>query len=609
MPQTSIEHADLRQSPFDDNALCTRKFFASGLLIIVAALLPALVLITLVLPGAQSLAHEDYWQILPKLFDAQGRFIGFSHWPITTNEHPVILPALLYAANSAIAGGSNRSLVCLSWLIALSEVLVLCALVPASLRSSRSFVLIVLIISAFVFSPAAAGNWTMGYAGIHLGLGNLIAFLTFSFFARSYFQRSRSALAATLLFGWAGTFTNTPALFVWLACAAVVLFTPSLPRRFILIPFSFALAIPFNLILCQANYPSLQNLLPFALREKFTFMLATLGSPFSGNIFAATIFGCLGVVLAALIFFEGTIKRRAAELDSVGLTLLLIAVYSLLICISAGLVRGGTEIGAVVIQRYRFFAFPFWIATIVAGSRLAGTSNFARRMMPTGRSAHAVFMWNLIIAILAFRTWAIGLPLLDVYLKREDSARSVAISLQLDIPDRGWIRNSLSQTPQDLLDLLPRLRLMAHEPFAPDDPTCPRWNSEIASASSAPGGGAFNGAEVFLENGLRVTGTIDLNRTNAERIIISNQDGRVRGCALVSPVGGLLTLFAPSKDANWRGYARTISSDKELLAYASAKEELGLYQLGTLPLELVKQSSPLAARVVLRQKGKNALPN
>ncbi|MBN8549574.1 MAG: hypothetical protein J0M12_09685, partial [Deltaproteobacteria bacterium] len=439
------------------------------------------------------------------------------------------------------------------------------------------FFLIVFVIAGLLFSPAPAGDWVLGFAGVHLGLGNLLAILTLQFFCSAYFTRKGAPLIVCLTLGWMGTFTNTPGLYVWGLMSMVVILSRRLPVQFYLVPLSLLAALPYNLSLLFGPYAVPAVHTGFHPLKKIIFMLATLGGPFSASLTNATLFGVGGFILFAFAARYCYARARAGTLDYYLLTWILIAAYPLIICFSAGLIRDALGMETALSPRYRFFILPFWMALFVL-----------LRIMLESRSLPSSFLralWTGCAVVAIIKTWVVGVPVLNAYLDRENSARFTAISLQLDVPDRGWIRNALTATPQDVLNLIPRLKMIQHIPFEPGGEICPPWGQTLQTKTPGNVFGSFDTLEAYQPNAYRISGEVDESVSGKAKIIVANQNAEVRGCALSGYPRRIFGWLRPAIRTGWRGYAKTLNSDSELHAYAFNESTGSWQEIGTRRLK------------------------
>jgi hypothetical protein len=140
---------------------------------VVGILIPASYILYLI-SQAGDLSNFDYWWMTWNFYSTDGFSTNPFNWIFRANEHFVLIPAIIYALNIVITQGSNIGLCVVSWFLALIQCHVLIALLPLKLnRFPLQFILVVVAISIFNFTPAAAHNWMRGFSGVHWIIANL----------------------------------------------------------------------------------------------------------------------------------------------------------------------------------------------------------------------------------------------------------------------------------------------------------------------------------------------------------------------------------------------------------------------------------------------------
>ncbi|MCU0543092.1 MAG: hypothetical protein MUE44_13120 [Oscillatoriaceae cyanobacterium Prado104] len=135
--------------------------------------IPAAYVLYLILQ-AGDLSNFDYWWMTWNFYSTDGFSTNPFNWIFRANEHFVLIPAIIYALNIVITQGSNIGLCLVTWFLAWLQCHVSIALLPSNLRRSPLlFILLVLCISIFNFTPAAAHNWMRGFSGVHWVIANL----------------------------------------------------------------------------------------------------------------------------------------------------------------------------------------------------------------------------------------------------------------------------------------------------------------------------------------------------------------------------------------------------------------------------------------------------
>ncbi len=144
--------------------------------LVVALVLPAL-LWAVLLPGFGRLPANDYWGILAQVVDGERFSAEAPDWlRVKPNEHTVVLPAVIYAGNVSLAAGDNRMLSATALVLLLVSAALLCSLLPIPPGAHRAVRAgTALVLSAFIFTPAAAHSIVLGFSGTICFLSNLLA--------------------------------------------------------------------------------------------------------------------------------------------------------------------------------------------------------------------------------------------------------------------------------------------------------------------------------------------------------------------------------------------------------------------------------------------------
>ena len=140
---------------------------------VLSILIPAAYILYLI-SQAGDLSNFDYWWMTWNFYSVDGFSTNPFNWIFRANEHFVLIPAIIYGLNIIFTQGSNIGLCLIAWFLAWIQCYVLIALLPLKLRSfPLQFISVILCISIFNFTPAAAHNWMRGFSGVHWIIANL----------------------------------------------------------------------------------------------------------------------------------------------------------------------------------------------------------------------------------------------------------------------------------------------------------------------------------------------------------------------------------------------------------------------------------------------------
>jgi hypothetical protein len=182
-------------------------------LIEVLALVPAAAM-ALEVVRAPKLHFVDYWYALVRFVNLDGS-LNFGGLFVSSNEHLIAVPSLLYYGDATIFGGNQRFLGFLDILIAIATVVVIRFAIPKSLpvvvRAS-----IVFASSALIFSLHGLHNFTHAMSGAAWLTANLICAGALAFAAKG---RWWPAWALALL----GSITYGTSFAVWPSLALIAI--------------------------------------------------------------------------------------------------------------------------------------------------------------------------------------------------------------------------------------------------------------------------------------------------------------------------------------------------------------------------------------------------
>jgi hypothetical protein len=580
-------------------------------------LIPASYILYLI-SQAGDLSNFDYWWMTWNFYSVEGFSTNPFNWIFRANEHLVLIPAIIYGLNIAVTQGSNIGLCLVAWFLAWIQCHVLIALLPLNLRRfPLQFISLLLCISIFNFTPAAAHNWMRGFSGVHWIIANLFVICSI-FCLQSYatvLLNKREALPpdihsqtlpgnefvgpvppsppphlqnkwviGSIVFGVLGCISYSTPLALWpILCAAAVVLR--FPRRITYLYFIASIAvigIYFLTYRTPSHHPSLTKINPLKTLE---YIPTYLGGIFSNNIIIASIIGIIGLMAVTgfvgyWLFVKKVVKRSypvGNRLD--WLPWLSIQLYTLQTALMAAVSRSGFGVEQATASRYATLPALFWMSTIVL------TVLWVRDWQPTpriqGRWLTPLFAVATVAIILMY---GVGGETAMAIARRATYQPLVALSLQLGITDVTLIKDRVGNKPAAFIGLIDALKTNNLVPFNRDIKKhnfCAALATKIEpNLLSAPKDGVpgyFDTVTKLAPKAARVTGWIGDPENNVKCIAILNQENVVRGFAMSGfPRPDLVNLFGPSYEfAAWRGYIQTSPTDKLLTAYASFKNREG----------------------------------
>ncbi|MEG4167252.1 MULTISPECIES: hypothetical protein [unclassified Microcoleus] len=555
---------------------------------ILGILIPASYILYLI-SQAGDLSNFDYWWMTWNFYSVDGFSTNLFNWIFRANEHFVLIPAIIYGLNIAVTQGSNIGLCLVAWFLAWIQCHVLIALLPLNLRRfPLQFISLVLCISIFNFTPAAAHNWMRGFSGVHWIIANLFVICSI-FCLQSYatFLGTPGAGTGTpplrngwvicsIIFGVLGCISYSTPLALWpiLCAAAVVLRFPLRITYLYFIASIAVIGIYFLTYKTPSHHPSLTKINPLKTLE---YIPTYLGGIFSENIIVASIIGIIGLIAATGFVGYWLFVKKVARPD--WLPWLSIQLYTLQTALMAAVSRSGFGVEQATASRYATLPALFWMSTIVL------TVLWVRELQPTpriqGRWLTPLFAVATVAIILMY---GVGGETAMAIARRATYQPLVALSLQLGITDVTLIKDRVGNKPAAFVGLIDALKTNNLVPFNRDIKKhnfCAALDTKIdPNLLSAPKDGVpgyFDTVTKLAPAASRVIGWVGDPENNVKCIAILNQENVVRGFAMSGfPRPDLVKLFGPSYEfAAWRGYIQTSPTDKLLTAYASFKNRKG----------------------------------
>jgi hypothetical protein len=574
---------------------------------VLGILIPASYILYLI-SQAGDLSNFDYWWMTWNFYSVDGFSTNPFNWIFRANEHFVLIPAIIYGLNIIITQGSNIGLCLIAWFLAWIQCYVLIALLPLRLRNfPLQFISVILCISIFNFTPAAAHNWMRGFSGVHWIIANLFVICSI-FCLQSYVNlllNSREAeplgihspakigneewqqnkwVIGSIVFGILGCISYSTPLGLWpiLCGAAIVL---RFPRRITYLYFAASIAvigIYFLTYKTPSNHPSLTKINPLKTLE---YIPIYLGGIFSENIIVASIIGIIGLIAVTGFVGYWLLAKKSVQLGyPVGnrqnwLPWLSIQLYTLQTALMAAVSRSGFGVEQATASRYATLPALFWMSTIIL------TVLAVRELQPTpriqGRWLTPLFA---VVTAAVILMYGVGGETAMAIGRRATYQPLVALSLQLGITDITLIKERVGNKPAAFVGLIDALKTNNLVPFNRDIKKynfCAALDTKIdPNLLSAPKDGVpgyFDTITKLAPAAARVIGWVGDPENHVKCIVILNQENVVRGFAMSGfPRPDLVNLFGVAyESAAWRGYIQTSPTDKLLTAYASFKNREG----------------------------------
>lgn len=548
---------------------------------IIAILLPAFYVLFMI-SKAGELLNFDYWWMIKNIYSIDGFSTNIFDWIFRANEHFVLIPAIIYALNILITKGSNIGLCLATFFLACIQGILLMALVPNTLKKYRTILLLlILFISVFNFTPAAAHNWMRGYSGVHWVIANL--FVIASIFCVNKLVKSQQNkwLIASIVLGILGCISYSTALGIWpILCAVAILY--KLPKKFTIsyiVCSVLVVGIYFFTYKTPSHHPSLSQT---NITDIITYIPVYLGAIFSHNIPVASVIGWVGLFLAGIFFTYWLFLTYPQN----WLPWLSIIIYTFGTALMAAISRSGFGAEQAIASRYATLPALFWLSLIII------IFCWLQQQQPTPKKQwYFVTPLVTVLTILIILMYRVGSETYREIAHRATYQQLVGLSVQLDIYDPVLIQEKVGNRPAAFLGLVDALKSDGLVPFNRDlkkDNFCANLDEKINSnllTTKLPENvqGYFDTVTKFSPTTARVNGWVAQvknekskvnNQENVEIkcIAILNQENVVKGFGMSGfPRADVAELLGQEYElSGWKGYIQGSENDI-LTAYVKLK--------------------------------------
>ena len=444
------------------------------ILTIITILLPAFYVLFMI-SKAGELLNFDYWWMIKNIYSIDGFSTNIFDWIFRANEHFVLIPAIIYALNIVITKGSNIGLCLTTFFLACVQGILLKTLVPNTLKKHRPILfLLILFISVFNFTPAAAHNWMRGYSGVHWVIANLFVIASI-FCVKKLLESQQNRFAITsITLGILGCISYSTALGIWpILCGVAILY--KLPKK---LTFSYlffsvlVIGIYFITYTTPSHHPSLSKL---NFLDIVTYIPIYLGAIFTHNISLALAIGWVGLVLAGIFLIYWLFIIYPQD----WLPWLSIIIYTFGTALMAAVSRSGFGIEQAIASRYGTLPALFWLSLIILIFLWLKQQQFTPR-----RQWYFVAPLVALLTILIILMYRVGTETFKEIAHRATFQPLVALSLQIGVLDPTLIQEKVGNRPTAFLGLVDALKSDSLVPFNRDikkDNFCANLDEKINS--------------------------------------------------------------------------------------------------------------------------------
>ncbi len=177
-----------------------------GLALLLPALPPLVWMTSIVLSGSP-MQFNDYWFMIDRTFRPDG-LIDIGGLFTFQNEHPIVLPQLLYWVNAQLTGGSNIVLGLIVIAVVAAQIVLISRFVPDEAVSRATALGLVAVAGLLLFSRQGTHNFWLAMSGTAWLLANLLVIA-------ALFARWRGRITAALALAVLASMTYGTGLMVW----------------------------------------------------------------------------------------------------------------------------------------------------------------------------------------------------------------------------------------------------------------------------------------------------------------------------------------------------------------------------------------------------------
>ena len=605
---------------------------------IIAILIPAAYILYLISKSGE-LSNFDYWWITWNFYSVDGLSTNPFNWIFRANEHFLLIPSIIYAINIVVTKGSNIGLSLITWIFAWIQCHILIAMLPLRMRRSQFiFICLLVCISIFNFTPAAAHNWMRGFSGVawiganlfaiasifcltkiaetsSLAIPNirrglkspshsesplkrtekqyksLVLFRGLRLLDRGFNPRRVMAIdegdistpkyikwaISSIIFALLASISYSTSLALWpVLCIFPVLLR--LPRQIIISYITAAILVVGTYFLTYKTPSTSPSLAKLNIADAIAYIPVYLGGIFSENVTISLIIGMAGLIATTAFGVYWLLSKKYPNRIE-WMPWLSIQTYAIATAFMAAVSRSGFGVEQATASRYASLPALFWMSLIILTTLWLWEGQLVAKIQ--GR------LLILLLAVVAFAIismYRIGGQTADAIAYRATYQPLVALSLQLGITDVSLIKERVGNKPAAFIGLVDALKANNLVPFDRDVKEhnfCAaiddKINPNLLSSPKDGVPGYFDTMTKFTPTAARVIGWVGDPENKVKCIAILNQENVVRGFAMSGfPRPDLVKIFGPSYEFSaWRGYIEISSADKMLTAYASFQNREG----------------------------------
>jgi hypothetical protein len=476
-----------------------------------------------------SLPDYDYWANIVGVISSDGIRLEPSALFRHNNEHIIVIPKLIYAANYLATSGSNIGLIVYSLVVgALCSTLLLYLTRNLFIDTPLRFAFCAILFPAVMFSPKLVHSYFMGMSGTIWLTADLFVVLSAAALARAVATTNSNWLLMSLLAGLLGVLTYSTSIYalIFLLCFCLVLLARPALRgmlsRSVLISAAALIIVVLGILWVYRTSPSGHPPWEFDLKLIY-FVLIYIGNSLPTNSVVRPAAGLIILALGAGCIHYLIIQGRAKDI----LHWIMLFLFAPFNALMTGIGRLGFGAEVATSSRYQSVAAVSLIATI-ALALAAVPKGVLSRPMAIAR-ALCFIGFGVGAAVIAFQP---GGATAKFYSTRNEKKVIAEIALRQGIQGDHHLRAATPAIAQ-LDSLIPMLRAARHVPFDRKS-RCEEMLGQHRPKTTAPTAGLVETLSIYdMSHGagraIELSGWAERNGDAAECIIIVDGSGTVIG--------------------------------------------------------------------------------
>ena len=406
-----------------------------------------------------TLADSDYWGNISGILTDAGVRLSLDQLFRHNNEHIVVIPKLVYAANYLVTSGSNTGLIAYSLAVGVAITALLLFLARVILIDTPwRLLLCALLFPLVMFSAKLTHSYFLGMSGTIWLTADLLVILSAAALARAVAAESSNWLLLSLLTALFGVLAYSTAIYMLIVlvifCAAKLL-RPKLPgpsSRPALLGTAMAALLALGLGAAFRNAPKAKPDFAFDIMGLAEFILVYLGNAFTtGPLRLVAGLAILGAGVASI--WRLAAERRIEE-TLLWVILFFFAPFNALM---TGIGRLGYGVKIAATSRYQSVTAITLIAMIV----------LVLASLPKIASSRRERLWrNLAFGALlaSAATIAVDRSYVANYMARNERKVVAEIAIRQGIAGSQHLKAATPASGQ-LDRIIPALRAAKHAPF------------------------------------------------------------------------------------------------------------------------------------------------